>query len=178
MQLCRICISNQNIILFFPNQILNIFASIFQFEYSKLISQKKIKKLKEILIHKLKFILVMIIIYIIVSLYIGDFVFNMWTNKSYIFNYSANLFIIAEFSIYTLVYFVILPAKSRNLFFNYSLIDFIFNSLAIAFSILLIKEDLNLSNIFLAVFIGTLISSIFKILLIYKDFFSKKRLIN
>ena len=115
----------------------------------------------------------MIIIYIIVSLYIGDLYLICGRISLTFFNYSANLFIIAEFSIYTLVYFVILPAKSRNLFFNYSLIDFIFNSLAIAFSILLIKR-FNLSNIFLAVFIGTLISSIFKILLIYKDFSKKK----
>jgi len=154
----------KTIFYFLPNQLLNILAVSLQFEYSKLIGLKNYKKLIKILKIKLSIIFSLILLYIFLYLIFGEFVFDLWTKDSFNFDKHLNLFLVIEFSIYIFTYFIILPFKSENNFFTFSLIDFL--SMILVFLIFFISQIYleELKYLFLLIMLTTIFASFIKII--------------
>ncbi len=156
---------------FLPNNFLNIFFSVFQFEYSNLFGKDNLKKLKKILFLKLKIISFLLIGYVFISLFLGNTIFQFWTNNSYLNDQFLIILIVVEFTIFHMSYTYTLPAKSSNNFLIYSSIDFLANIFVIILAFISFNFLYDIKIVFILFLIFNFLASIIKSYLMYKNFY-------
>ena len=155
-QLVGIVSTFKTLFYFLPIRIWGILNNVFTYEFTKLYAQKKINLLFKLHTKFIQLICISIIIFISISIFAGEFIYNIWLNNSYNFDYTLLLLIIFDVSIFSVGYFVSIINRATNNFFEISLFTCLINLFIILASY---QYFINVQNYYL-LFILNLVGSV------------------
>jgi len=110
---------------FFPRKFFELISDILQFEYVKLLTNKKLKKLKKMYIRQNLITFSLATIYLILSYLIGLKIYDLWTNNQFLYETKLFYFLILDCFFFLLTGSIISFLKSINNFFSISIYLFI-----------------------------------------------------
>ena len=161
-------IGMKTLFYFLPIRIWGIILRIINYEFTKLYAKKKFSKLKNIFINFIKLGLIFVVIYVSISLAFGEYVYNLWLNNAYNFEYYLLILIVFDSVFFISAYSIASINRSINKFFKISLVQFIINLAIILASYLFFINHQSYFFLFLFNLFGTII------FFIYSFFYSLK----
>lgn len=112
---------------FLPIRVWDVITKVIFYELTKLYSNKRYALLKKNYFDLIKVISFSGILFILITIFLGKFVYNLWMNFSYHFDYFLLLLIIFDVCIYQLSHFISIIARATNKFLDISLFTFSIN---------------------------------------------------
>ena len=153
---------------FLPIRIWGLITKVIFYEFTKLYANKKYNLLKKTYFNLIKIISISAIFFILISIFMGQFVYNLWINFSYNFDYLLLLLIIFDVCIFELSHFISIIKRAINKFLDVSLFSILINSiiLSVAYGLFVSQQS------YLFLFILNLIGSI--MIFVFNLFRSRK----
>jgi O-antigen/teichoic acid export membrane protein len=153
---------------FLPIRIWGLITKVIFYEFTKLYANKKYNLLKKTYFNLIKIISISSIFFILISIFMGQFVYNLWINFSYNFDYLLLLLIIFDVCIFELSHFISIIKRAINKFLDVSLFSILINSiiLSVAYGLFVSQQS------YLFLFILNLIGSI--MIFVFNLFRSRK----
>jgi hypothetical protein len=157
---------------FLPIRVWGIINKLIFYEIIKLYSNKKYALLKRNYFDLIKVISISEMFFLLIAIFLGKFVYNLWINFSYNFDYFLLLLIVFDVCILELSRFISIIPRAINKFLNISLFTIFINQviLLVAYGLFINQQS------YLFLFILNLIGSI--IILIFSSLKSSKFLNN
>ena len=106
---------------FLPIRIGGMLVKSLIYELTKFYAEKKINSLMNSFFKLIKTVSIIAVIFILISLLFGEFVYNLWLNFSYNFEYLLFLLIIMDGCIYSLAHFIVVIQRAINRFIKLTL---------------------------------------------------------
>ncbi len=155
---------------FLPIRIWGLITKVIFYELTKLYANKKYNLLKKTYFNLIKIISISAIFFILISIFLGQFVYNLWINFSYNFNYLLLLLIIFDVCIFELSHFISIIKRAINKFLDVSLFSILINStiLSVSYGLFVSQQS------YLFLFVLNLIGSI--MIFLFNSFRSRKML--
>ena len=157
---------------FVPIRVWGVINKVIFYELTKLYSNKKYNLLKKNYFDLIKVISMSGMLFILIAIFLGKFVYNLWINFSYNFDYFLLILIVFDVCIFALSHFMSIIARAINKFLDISLFTIFINLviLLVAYGLFINQQS------YLFLFILNLIGSI--IILIFNSLKSRKFLNN
>ena len=153
---------------FLPIRVWDVITKVIFYELTKLYANKKYILLKKNYFNIIKVISMSGMLFILIAIFLGKFVYNLWINFSYDFDYFLLLLIVFDVCIYQLSYFISIIKRAINKFLDISLFAIFINLviLLVAYGLFINQQS------YFVLFILNLIGSI--IILIFNSLKSRK----
>ena len=153
---------------FLPIRVWDVITKVIFYELTKLYANKKYILLKKNYFNIIKVISMSGMLFILIAIFLGKFVYNLWINFSYDFDYFLLLLIVFDVCIYQLSHFISIIKKAINKFLDISLFAIFINLviLLVAYGLFINQQS------YFVLFILNLIGSI--IILIFNSLKSRK----
>jgi len=153
---------------FLPIRVWDVITKVIFYELTKLYANKKYILLKKNYFNIIKVISMSGMLFILIAIFLGKFVYNLWINFSYDFDYFLLLLIVFDVCIYQLSHFISIIKRAINKFLDISLFAIFINLviLLVAYGLFINQQS------YFVLFILNLIGSI--IILIFNSLKSRK----
>ena len=112
---------------FLPIKAWGIINNVFTYEFTKFYAQYKFNLLYKLYTKFIKLYCFSIVIFISISIFSGEFIYNLWLNNSYNFDYTLLLLIILDVSILSMAHYISIVNRAINNFFEVSLFAVLVN---------------------------------------------------
>ena len=155
---------------FLPIRFLDILNNTIFYEFSKVFGAKKFNKLKKIFKMHLILSLFVLIFYLLISLMVGEFLYNFWTNNKFDFSFNLLFLIVAETFIFNIFNSIETLIKSINKFLESTIIKIIVSFLTLIITYIFLSKGYS----FILYFVINLIASL--TILIFISFFTTQTL--
>lgn len=160
--------TTKTLFYFFPTRIWDIILKSIFYEFTKLYTEKKFNKLKNIYVKFLKLGLLFVIIYIFISLSIGKYVYNLWLNNSYNLDFNLLILIVLDLVFFISGTSVSFVNKSINKFFKITFFQTIINLIILVLSYFLFINQQSYYFLFLFNLIGSILFFIYNVFISLK----------
>ena len=157
---------------FLPIRVWGVINKVIFYDLKKFYINKKYNLLKKNYFDLIKVISMSGMLFILIAIFLGKFVYNLWINFSYNFDYFLLILIVFDVCIFALSHFMSIIARAINKFLDISLFTIFINLviLLVAYGLFINQQS------YLFLFILNLIGSI--IILIFNSLKSRKFLNN
>ena len=146
---------------FLPIRVWDVITKVIFYELTKLYANKKYILIKKNYFNIIKVIFMSGILFILIAIFLGKFVYNLWMNFSYDFDYFLLLLIIFDVCIYQLGYFISIIARATNKFLDISLFTIFINLVILLAAYGLFINQQSYLTLFILNLIGSIIILIF-----------------
>ena len=146
---------------FLPIRIGSMLVKSLIYELTKFYAEKKINSLMNSFFKLIKTVSIIAVIFISISLLFGEFVYNLWLNFSYNFEYLLFLLIIMDGCIYSLAHFCTVIQRAINRFIKLTLFLTSINCIIILLAYGFFVNQLSYHYLFIFNLIGSILILLF-----------------
>ena len=146
---------------FLPIRIGGMLVKSLIYELTKFYAEKKINSFINSFFKLIKTVSIIAVIFISISLLFGEFVYNLWLNFSYNFEYLLFLLIIMDGCIYSLAHFIVVIQRAINRFIKLTLFLTSINCIIILLAYGFFVNQLSYHYLFIFNLIGSILVLLF-----------------
>ena len=162
-QLVGIVSTFKTLFYFLPIKAWGIINNVFIYEFTKFYAQYKFNLLYKLYTKFIKLYCFSIVIFISISIFSGEFIYNLWLNNSYNFDYTLLLLIILDVSILSMAHYISIVNRAINNFFEVSLFAVLVNLCIILVTYQFFINEKNFYVLFILNLIGAVLMLFFNI---------------